>query len=62
METNSIDTNSFNSDNYNSDYYDSYDYPVGPVICSDSGLVVDNYKDCPSQCFNGYFVMPRYTM
>ena len=53
METNSIDKNSFDPV-----YYDSYDYPVGPVICSDSGLVVDNYKDCPSQCFNGYFVMP----
>ena len=56
IETNNIDKKI--KDIYIEDYVNSFDYSNQPIICFDSGLVIDNYENCPSPCINGYFVMP----
>jgi hypothetical protein len=55
LETNSIDKSS--GDIPLEDFSSSSDLSSQPIICTESGLIVDNGDNCPSQCLNGYFVM-----
>ncbi len=57
IETNTIEPSIIDDSGFFDEHLDEIDNSNQRIVCSDSGLVVDNVQDCPSPCENGYFVM-----